>query len=334
MRPQAATEFSRLQQRVNAEARAELRRLWRRMGSDFEGSWNRIGPAVFSTIAEAQLEVARASVGYLEDLAGQTTSAPPEGDLMPTAFAGVASDGRDLASLSYGAVVKAGEAVNAGASRTQGLKLGGDWLDLMGRLQIADAARIATGVGAAARPDWGGYVRVLTPPSCSRCAVLAGKFFRWNTGFQRHPKCDCQHFPSRNESYARSEGFITNPDTAWRSGQIKDLTQAQKDALENGADLNQVVNARRGMSTADIGGRRVRITNEGTTRRGLFGSSAAAQRAGSVRLGSTRQQGAVTGYVLRRTTLPRLTPEAIYRASEGDRELAIRLLKRFGYLAA
>jgi hypothetical protein len=200
------------------------------------------------------------------------------------------------------------------------------------RLQVADAARIATGVGAAARPHWGGYVRVLTPPSCSRCAVLAGKYFRWNTGFRRHPKCDCQHFPSSSESYARSEGFITNPDDAWRAGQIKDLTKAQQDALENGADLSQVVNARRGMSTTDVGGRRVRITNEGTSRRGLFGSSAAARRAGFSGTGVPRQQGAAAGYILRRTTLPRLTPEAIYRAAEGDRDTAVRLLRRFGYI--
>jgi hypothetical protein len=214
---------------------------------------------------------------------------------LPEAFAGVASDGRDLASLSYGAVVKAGQAVNAGASRPQALQVGGSWLDLMGRLQVADAARIATGAGAAARPNWGGYVRVLTPPSCSRCAVLAGKFYRWNTGFRRHPKCDCQHFPSCSESYARSEGFITNPTTPGATGQIKDLTRAQQDALENGADISQVVNARRGMSTTDVGGRRVRITNEGTSRRGLFGSSAAARRAGFSGTGVPRQQGAVGG---------------------------------------
>jgi hypothetical protein len=332
MQPQAATDFYRLQQRVNAETRVNLRRLWRRMGPDFEGSWDRIGRAVFSTIAAAQLEVARASVAYLEDLADQTTPAPAEGAVLPEAFAGVASDGRDLASLSYGAVVKAGEAVNAGASRPQALQVGGSWLDLMGRLQVADAARIATGAGAAARPNWGGYVRVLTPPSCSRCAVLAGKFYRWNTGFRRHPKCDCQHFPTRDAGYAEAEGFITNPDTAWRNGHIKDLTRAQQDALENGADISQAINARRGMSTTDIGGRRVRVTSEGTTRRGLFGSSGTARRAGFSGTGAVRQQGSVNGYILRRTTLPRLTPEAIYRAAEGDRDLAIRLLRRFGYI--
>jgi hypothetical protein len=79
MQPQAATDFYRLQQRVNAETRVDLRRLWRRMGPDFEASWDRIGRAVFSTIAAAQLEVARASVAYLEDLADQTTPAPAEG---------------------------------------------------------------------------------------------------------------------------------------------------------------------------------------------------------------------------------------------------------------
>jgi hypothetical protein len=252
--------------------------------------------------------------------------------LVPEAFAGIASDGRDLAALSYGAVVKAGEAVNAGATRPQALRVGGSWLDLMGRLQVADAARIATGAGAAVRPGWGGYVRVLTPPSCSRCAVLGGKFFRWNTGFQRHPKCDCQHFPSSNEAYARAEGFITNPDDAWRAGQIKDLTKAQQDALENGADISQVVNARRGMSTTDIGGRRVRITNEGTTRRGRVRKLLLGEAGRVCRKRGRASAGRSRGLHPAPDSAGAAHSEAIYRASEGDRDLAIRLLRRFGYI--
>src|SRR5690606_23965723 len=33
------------------------------------------------------------------------------------------------------------------------------------------------------------YVRMLTPPSCSRCTVLAGRWYRKNAGFARHPGC-------------------------------------------------------------------------------------------------------------------------------------------------
>lgn len=35
-----------------------------------------------------------------------------------------------------------------------------------------------------------GYVRMLTPPSsCDRCVILAGRWYRWNQGFERHPMC-------------------------------------------------------------------------------------------------------------------------------------------------
>lgn len=331
MRPAAATEFYALQQRVSTTARNRVRRLWAGMGRDFDASWDRLGAAIFVVIAEAQLVVAEAAVDYLDDLADQTTPAPAVGRLVPQAFAGIASDGRSLASLSYGAVVKAGEAVNDGANRTRALEMGGSWLDLMTRLQVADAARAAVSAGTVSRPAWGGYTRYLNPPSCGRCVILAGKFFRWNAGFDRHPRCDCVHLPARSAAYAEAEGFIGNPDAAWRAGQIKDLTRAQQRALESGADISQVINARRGMSTTVVGRRQVRVTTEGTTRRGLFGSSSPTRSAGTRATGTTRRQGAARGYVERRTTLQRLTPEAIYRIAD-DRDEAIRLLKRFGYI--
>ena len=34
-----------------------------------------------------------------------------------------------------------------------------------------------------------GYVRYEPAPYCQRCAVLVGKWFKANTGFQRHPRC-------------------------------------------------------------------------------------------------------------------------------------------------
>ena len=35
----------------------------------------------------------------------------------------------------------------------------------------------------------GGYVRMVQAGACSRCVVLAGKWYRKNQGFQRHPGC-------------------------------------------------------------------------------------------------------------------------------------------------
>jgi hypothetical protein len=52
----------------------------------------------------------------------------------------------------------------------------------------------------------------------------------------------------------------------FRNGDIRHMSQADIKAVKDGADLNQVVNAHRGMSVA--GGRKV--TRESTTKRGVM----------------------------------------------------------------
>jgi hypothetical protein len=107
------------------------------------------------------------------------------------------------------------------------------------------------------------------------------------------------------------------------------LTKAEQDltftaggaeAIRNGADLNQVVNARRGMRAAQIGGRKVLVTSEGTTRRG-FAYHRLSQSAGQ----DIKQGG------LRRASRPRLMPESI-RAIATSQEDYLRLLYANGYI--
>src|SRR5699024_5050468 len=130
-----------------------------------------------------------------------------------------------------------------------------------------------------------GYVRMLNPPSCSRCSVLAGKFYRWNAGFRRHPGCDCVHVASTQKAIdaGSSEGLIHDPYEYFNglseAEQNKLYTGAGAQAIRDGADLFQVVNSRRGMSYAGVakdGSRRGQLivdarTSEGTSRRGNFG---------------------------------------------------------------
>ena len=53
---------------------------------------------------------------------------------------------------------------------------------------VQDAGRAAQSVDLTTRPHVQ-HVRHLNPPSCSRCAVLAGRVYRYSEGFQRHPNC-------------------------------------------------------------------------------------------------------------------------------------------------
>jgi hypothetical protein len=77
------------------------------------------------------------------------------------------------------------------------------------------------------------------------------------------------------------------------------------------------------LETVNVFGRDLYVTTEGTTTRGLAG----------VRLGA-RENGVKASEEARYTSAraPRLMPESIYQIADGDRDEAIRLLKRFGYI--
>lgn len=104
---------------------------------------------------------------------------------------------------------------------------------------VSAAARGAESVSIATRPRVG-YVRYVSPPSCSRCAILAGRFYRWSDGFLRHPGCDCTHLPTTDP---RSE-HRQNPHDLVDQGLVTGLSKADRRALADGVDLNQVVNVR------------------------------------------------------------------------------------------
>lgn len=227
-------------------------------------------------------------------LAEQGTPVAPEAGLIPLAF-----------TASPEAVTKMTEQVEA------------DWqLDRLVMSLIADAARGAESVSITTRPRVG-YVRYLSPPSCSRCAILAGRFYRWSSGFQRHPGCDCTHLPTTDP---RSE-FIQDPQALVDKGLVTGLSKADRKALGDGADLSQLVNAKNGsLRRVNFGpGRTVTTTNAGMTSRSIAG-----QRLGDLQ--------AVAGSRYRTSGRMRLTPDSIYLAADGDRTVALRLLKLHGYI--
>lgn len=239
----------------------------------------------------------------------------------PDALSGIASDMRDLESLLAGAVVKVREAQRAGASDEEARRRGENFLRLVTATQAADTSRAAESVAlVSAAPVQQvppsdqdpqevtlGWVRMLNPPSCGRCAILAGRFYRWNEGFERHDMCDCRHIPVAEyvagdltvDPHAYFDS-LSEPDQNYYFG------KAVAQSIRDGADPSQVVNASsRGMFTADRGRR---YTTEGTSRRGFYG-----QRAGS-------------------TKPLRPTPWQIYKDAHGDREAARQMLARFGYV--
>ena len=199
---------------------------------------------------------------------------------------------------------------------------------LLVRTQVQDAGRMALQSGMAAEPKVRGYVRKVNLPACARCIILSGRFYRYSDGFQRHPNCDCTMIPA-----LAGGAFIETADPAELIARMqaehpkslkKSLTEGDLQALAHGADLNQVVNAHRGMTTAAGPGRRIQVTTEGTTKRGFAGQRLI--REAGTRAGSTKY---------RRAASPRLTPAQVFQeasANSWDRAEIVRQLARFGYI--
>lgn len=115
-----------------------------------------------------------------------------------------------------------------------------DWqFDRLVESMVQDAGRVAQSVSVAVRPRIG-FVRFLNPPSCARCAVLAGRVYRYSQGFDRHPGCDCTMLPTT----IANDQFVHDPADLVEQGLVTGLSKADRKALADGADLGQIVNVR------------------------------------------------------------------------------------------
>lgn len=305
--PPAISHHYALVRDQEARALATATRHWRKLGPNWiADAWRERIPAVAAAITAAQrTAAASALVSGALALGQQDQWAEPDGLVNPDAFAGLAADGRNLETLLRGPAITARTLIADGVEPAQALAAGGRQLSMMVLTEVADAGRGAAGVQIAARPRVG-YVRMLNPPSCSRCVVLAGRFYRWNQGFLRHPRCDCKHVPTMvtDQAEAFAHGLIDDPYMAFErmseAEQNRVFTNAGAQAIRDGADMYQVVNARRGMKY------RGAFTSEGTSKHGW------------------------AGQILRRGQ-KRMTPETIYRLNP-NREQAVEALRAQGYI--
>lgn len=309
-----------VEQHYEAQARQQeaaallVARQWRRMDpEDLDRSWAQIVARLSLIVASAQLGAARAGVGYVAGI----VDVEPDAQVDPSAWAGVASDGRPLDSLLYSSVVHTKALIGTGRDPREAVVAGGDWLDMITRTQVADASRGASGAAITTRRQVG-YVRYVSPPCCPRCSVLSGKYFKWNDGFLRHPRCDCRHVPAQGGQIP--EGFTDDIP----ADQIRGLTKAERAAIDDGANVNQVINSRRGRTGM--------TTSEGTTRRGYasYVRREVARQRGEIAHETISRSGKLAARNVRRTK-PRLTPESIYRVAD-SREEALRLLRVNGYV--
>lgn len=329
MIPRPAVEHYRRMQRLQAGAAQAARRAWRSVDPQWiSESWAEAVPDLSDAVAVRQAKAATMGAGYGADtLAAQGAYVAPIAFVNPRAFEGQSSLGLPLGNVIYSPAIKVKEWIGQGHAPAAALRMGGKLAESIAQTQVADAGRAAASVDTFARPAVM-YTRMLNPPSCPRCSVLAGRVYRNNQGFMRHPRCDCVHVVTHSEAAAKSEGLVHDPYEYFES-----LSEAEQDrlytkdgaqAIRDGADLFQVVNSRRGMSYAGVssdgtrrGQRASMTTREGTTKRGYYGGTT----------GGFEKQG---GRYMR-TRTQRLTPDAIY-ARNLPREQTLDLLRSNGYL--
>lgn len=181
---QIAERHARERVRLAKRTARRLVALWRRVDRQaITDSWRALLPAALVELSTAQATAAAAADPYLDAVAG---GSPARVNAM--SLAGIASDGRPLASLLYLPAITALEQIGAGNSPSRALATGAFELDLITRTQVADAGRVADQVAITGHRQVSGYRRMLVGATCSRCIVLAGRWYRWSSGFQRHPR--------------------------------------------------------------------------------------------------------------------------------------------------
>lgn len=280
-----------------------------------------VGKQIMNAVLLGQMSAAQGAQAYVTSaMLSQAAGLETLGRLTPSAFAGYASDGRPLATLLFLPAINTARALASGMHPNSAMAMGLEQMARMVSTQINDSARVATSVAMAAEPRCISYVRVVKLPACARCIILAGRQYSYSEGFKRHPKCDCGMEPMTDAEW-RSRETAKSPEDLVRSmspeERRKRFGAAGADALDNGADLGQVVNARRGMTTTTTG---KKVTTEGTTKRGLGGRS----------LGGYSDANKISRY--QRAREARLLPEQILKSAHGDRELQVKLLKKHGYI--
>ncbi|MGW4986322.1 hypothetical protein ACWEQ3_01545 [Streptomyces mirabilis] len=235
---------------------------------------------------------------FMADLLGEHAEGVPA--IVPEQFAVTGNDGRNLLGLLGRAIPIMLGLQKQGSSPLSALASAAHFLDMACRTVVADTGRTADQVAMVANTNVTSYVRVVEGGACSRCIVLAGREYGVSSGFLRHPRCDCTMEPVTRTHKPKP----TSPETV-----VNGMSAAEREktfgadgakAIANGADIARVVNARRAMDTVTMFGRKVEVTYEGTGR------------------GNKRKP-------------PRLMPAEIFRQAD-DREHAIRLLKRNGYI--
>lgn len=272
---QRAAVWSTRQRRINAQARDHATRTWGLLDrTDLTGSWRGgLGAYLKRVLTTAQVTAAAGATAYTSAIVRDAGLTPnPAGVVNPAAFAGTAADGRSLDSLLYLPIIGVKQAIGLGIDTDLAMRAGLAALLMYVGTEVADAGREAAQVAGTADEQIIGYVRYLDATACDRCIVLAGRLYTHNAGFERHPQDGCDTRPiTRTEWDEHGADVTDSPSQAIAARTDEQLSQAglseaDIQALRDGADPAQVINAHDGVYTVGdqlltrSGGRGARLT--------------------------------------------------------------------------
>jgi hypothetical protein len=282
--------------------------------------WRDAVASIGTRLLDIQVLIATLADGYLDDvLAAQEAASTAEAVVAAGAWMDYVDGGGSLlANLVFAPNSLRQRGLDATALRQRMVSLS----TTIVTTAMQDTGRSSVQTSMQTRPAVRGYVRVLQQPSCARCVVLAGRVYRSREAFRRHKRCDCKHAPASETAST----WATRPLGYFRalpeSEQDRVFTKAGAEAIRQGADIGQVVNARQGIETVTAYGREVVATDVGITVRGAAGQRLAGE--GLAKAGRYRT-----------ATTPRLMPEEIFRLADEvgwDRAEVLRQLRRFAYI--
>lgn len=279
---------------------------WKRVNpGSIVASWQILSTSIITALMVAQSSAIDSSNSALDSAFEEQNIDPLDARIRKDAIVGtMPATGATLDAALAGVAYHALDRVGRGYSTNEAMQAGMVELSKLVQYGIADAGRASSQIRIGSTKQKVGYVRMASLGCCARCSVLAGRYYAWNTGFLRHPNCRCVHIPAQ-ESMA--DTFATDPyeafDALSKAEQDRIYTKAGAEAIRNGADMNQVVNSRRGMTTSG------RFTAEGVGKRGYYKITSEAGRRG----------------------YSRLSVDEILRRSGTDKERFVSLLTEYGY---
>ena len=267
----AATQYSISASLIDNVVAAVLAEWARMVPGAIDRTWGLLGPRIEALTTAAQATAAATADPYLDALeAAYGLPADVSPRLLPRSLAGVSSSGLPLSDALSAPVIVTKQRLRQGFAPRQALQSGAATLKAQVSTQVADAGRAAEQVASASRAWSTHYVRMIEPGACSRCAIMAGRRFKVNVSFQRHPMCRCRTIPEPEsvdgDRTVDVDAYFTSLPPA---EQDRIFTKAGAEAIRNGANISRVVNARwqgkggrknQGMYTATVGGRKVLAT--------------------------------------------------------------------------